>query len=30
LSGFHHVAIRAADFDATIRFYTEGLVCSVR
>lgn len=23
--GFHHVAIRAADFDATIRFYTEGL-----
>jgi glyoxylase I family protein len=23
--GFHHVAIRAIDFDATIRFYTEGL-----
>jgi glyoxylase I family protein len=23
--GFHHVAIRAADFDETIRFYTEGL-----
>ena len=23
--GFHHVAIRASDFDATIRFYTEGL-----
>ena len=23
--GFHHVAIRAVDFDATIRFYTEGL-----
>jgi glyoxylase I family protein len=22
--GFHHVAIRAADFDATVRFYTEG------
>ncbi|MSO77460.1 MAG: VOC family protein [Alphaproteobacteria bacterium] len=22
---FHHVAIRAVDFDATIRFYTEGL-----
>jgi glyoxylase I family protein len=29
-SGFHHVAIRAKDFDATIRFYTEGLGCSVR
>jgi catechol 2,3-dioxygenase-like lactoylglutathione lyase family enzyme len=28
--GFHHVAIRAADFDATIKFYTEGLQCSVR
>ncbi len=23
--GFHHVAIRAVDFDASIRFYTEGL-----
>jgi catechol 2,3-dioxygenase-like lactoylglutathione lyase family enzyme len=23
--GLHHVAIRAIDFDATIRFYTEGL-----
>jgi glyoxylase I family protein len=23
--GFHHVAIRARDFDATVRFYTEGL-----
>ena len=23
--GFHHVAIRAVDFDATVRFYTEGL-----
>ena len=23
--GFHHVAIRAIDFDETIRFYTEGL-----
>ena len=30
MSGFHHVAIRAADFDATLRFYTEGLGCSVR
>jgi catechol 2,3-dioxygenase-like lactoylglutathione lyase family enzyme len=29
-TGFHHVAIRAMDFDATIRFYTEGLGCSVR
>lgn len=27
--GFHHVAIRAVDFDATIRFYTEGLGCRV-
>ena len=23
--GFHHVAIRAIDFDETLRFYTEGL-----
>lgn len=23
--GFHHVALRANDFDATVRFYTEGL-----
>jgi glyoxylase I family protein len=23
--GFHHVAIRAFDFDASLRFYTEGL-----
>ena len=23
--GFHHVAIRAVDFDATVRFYTQGL-----
>jgi glyoxylase I family protein len=23
--GFHHVAIRAADFDESVRFYTEGL-----
>ena len=22
--GYHHVAIRATDFDATMRFYTEG------
>ncbi len=27
--GFHHVAIRAADFDATIKFYTQGLGCTV-
>jgi glyoxylase I family protein len=23
--GFHHVAIRASDFERTVRFYTEGL-----
>ncbi|HET6384030.1 MAG TPA: VOC family protein [Armatimonadota bacterium] len=23
--GFHHIAIRANDFEATLRFYTEGL-----
>ncbi len=28
-TGFHHVAIRAVDFDATVRFYTEGLGCKV-
>jgi catechol 2,3-dioxygenase-like lactoylglutathione lyase family enzyme len=28
--GFHHVAIRAVDFDATLKFYAEGLGCSVR
>ena len=28
--GFHHVAIRARDFDATLRFYTEGLGCKVK
>jgi glyoxylase I family protein len=28
--GFHHVAIRAADFDATVKFYTVGLGCAVR
>jgi catechol 2,3-dioxygenase-like lactoylglutathione lyase family enzyme len=27
--GFHHVAIRAIDFDATLKFYAEGLGCSV-
>ncbi len=26
--GFHHVAIRAVDFDATVKFYTEGLGCT--
>ncbi len=25
VSGFHHVAIRAVDFDATVAFYTQGL-----
>jgi len=28
-TGFHHVAIRAVDFDATIKFYSEGLGCNV-
>jgi len=28
--GFHHVAIRATDFDRTMRFYTEGLGFTVR
>ena len=28
--GFRHVAIRAIDFDATLKFYLEGLGCSVR
>ena len=28
--GFHHVAVRAIDFDATLKFYSEGLGCSVR
>ena len=26
--GFHHVAVRAVDFDATVKFYTEGLGCT--
>jgi glyoxylase I family protein len=30
VQGFHHVAIRAVDFDQTIRFYTYGLGFSVR
>lgn len=29
IAGFHHVAIRAVDFDQTIKFYTEGLGFSV-
>jgi glyoxylase I family protein len=28
-AGFHHVAVRAVDFDATVTFYTEGLGCTV-
>ena len=28
--GFHHVALRATDFDRTLRFYTEGLGLTVR
>jgi glyoxylase I family protein len=30
ISGFHHVAVRAVDFDATVRFYTDALGCTVR
>jgi catechol 2,3-dioxygenase-like lactoylglutathione lyase family enzyme len=26
---FHHVAVRAKDFDATLKFYAEGLGCRV-
>jgi glyoxylase I family protein len=25
--GFHHIAIRARDFDATLKFYADGLGC---
>jgi glyoxylase I family protein len=25
--GYHHVAIRASDFEGAVRFYTEGLGC---
>ena len=25
LNGFHHLALRAKDFDASVKFYTEGL-----
>jgi len=28
--GFHHVAIRAVDFDATLRFYVDGLGFTAR
>jgi glyoxylase I family protein len=28
--GFHHVAIRAVDFDATVQFYTQGLGFTAR
>jgi len=28
--GFHHIAIRAYDFDATVKFYKEGLGCTHR
>jgi glyoxylase I family protein len=28
--GFHHVAIRARDFDAAVKFYTEGLGFKVK
>jgi glyoxylase I family protein len=30
VQGFHHVAIRAVDFDRTIRFYVDGLGFAVR
>jgi glyoxylase I family protein len=30
VQGFHHVAIRAVDFDRTVRFYTQGLGFAVR
>ncbi len=26
-NGFHHVAIKAKDFDASLKFYTEGIGC---
>lgn len=29
-NGFHHVAVRAIDFDATLKFYVEGLGFTVR
>jgi glyoxylase I family protein len=25
--GFHHIAVRSFDFDATVRFYEEGIGC---
>lgn len=27
VSGFHHLAFRASDFDKTVEFYTDGLGC---
>jgi len=30
ITGFHHTAIRSADFDASVKFYTEALGLSVR
>jgi len=27
VSGFHHLAFRATDFDKTVKFYTSGLGC---
>jgi glyoxylase I family protein len=29
IRGLHHIALRAADFDRSLRFYAEGLGCSV-
>jgi len=28
--GFHHIAIRAVDFEATVKFYEEGIGCTRR
>lgn len=28
--GFHHVALRSADWDKSVKFYTEGLGCNLR
>lgn len=30
ITGVHHIALRALDFDASIKFYTEGLGMTVR
>jgi len=30
ITGVHHIALRALDFDASVKFYTEGLGMTVR